>query len=661
MPVVELSREGVPAARARAMVFEDPRSRDLLSRIERIAPTEATVLITGETGTGKEIVARCVHERSARADAAFVPVNCGALSASLIESELFGHERGAFTGALSAQPGWFEAADRGTLFLDEIGDLPLAAQVKLLRVLQEREVVRLGARKALSVDVRIVAATNADLAQAVAEGRFREDLYYRLHVAHLAIAPLRERPADILPLARHLLAVYTQRLGVPRPALSDSACERLLAHPWPGNIRELENAMHRALVVAREGRITVEDFDLAPTSRARTPSQPPPPGPEDPRESLRRALMGTFAEERPNLFAEIEELVFKTAYEVSDRNQLRASRLLGLSRNIVRARLLQYGLLEAPARRRDDVPTANGPMRAASPRPRLLRIAYQSFGMLSLLKATGALEEAVGRGVGIEWVDCATGMQVVDAMAAGAVDLGVVGEAPPVFAQAAHAPFVYLAADPPAPEGEAIVVRADSPLTSLADLRGRVLAVSRGANVVYFVLRALEEAGIATGDVDIRTYSPLDARTAFDRGEIASWAIWDPILASLKRSLPVRVLRDARGLAQNRAIYVGRRSFADDHPDIIETFLGQVGAVGRWANESPAAAAMVLAPHVGLETNALESTLAQTPFDAGPIDAEVVASQQRIADALHRVHFIARPVRVEEAVWVPRRTMRRSA
>src|SRR3954470_9997570 len=194
---------GPLSVRAKALVFEDPLSRALLARIERIAPSDAPVLVTGETGTGKELVARQGHALSNRAARPFVAVNAGAFSASLAESELFGHEKGAFTGAQSAKAGWFEAASGGTLFLDEIGDLPLPLQVKLLRVLQEREVVRLGSRQAIPIDVRLIAATNVDLEEAVAAGHFREDLFYRLNVATILLPPLRERPGDILPLAAY--------------------------------------------------------------------------------------------------------------------------------------------------------------------------------------------------------------------------------------------------------------------------------------------------------------------------------------------------------------------------------------------------------------------------------------------------------------------------
>jgi aliphatic sulfonates family ABC transporter substrate-binding protein len=656
MPVLELSRADAPAVRARALVFEDPLSQAFLKRIERVAPTDATVLVTGETGTGKEIVARHVHDCSARARAPFVAVNCGALTHSLIESELFGHEKGAFTGAVGQKPGWFEAADGGTLFLDEIADLPLSAQVKLLRVLQEREVVRIGARRSIPVDVRLIAATNVDLESAVAGGRFREDLYYRLHVAHLPIAPLRDRPLDLLPLASHFLATYAARLGIARTTLSEDAIARLLAHRWPGNIRELENAMHHALLVACDGRVTADDLRLlaGPHRPISFPPAVAPEPPVDPRAALEKALLALFEEERPSLHEEIEEIVFRAAYEFSEGNQLRAARLLGISRNIVRARLLHHGLL-VPAVRPVAAPRAP---RAGS----CVRVGYQHLGALPLLKATHALEEGLGEiGAKVEWVEQATGMQLVDAIAAGMLDLGVVGESPPVFAQAAYAPVVYLAAEPPAPEGEAIVVHEASPVRSLAELRGKTLAVTRGANVVYFVVRALEEAGLSLGDVTVRPLGPVEARAAFVDGSVDAWAVWNPHLASLRDTLPVRSLRDARGLAHNRAFYIARRAFADENPEIVEAFLGRVGAVGRWANHSRAAAVRALAPSMELPESVVEAILARTPLDARPIDAEAMASQQHIADTFHRLELIARPLQIEEAVWTRPWSVRRSA
>lgn len=333
---------GLPfALRATALVFEDFKSRALLERIRLLGPSSANVLVTGETGTGKELIARHVHKLSTRAEGPFVAVNCGAFSESLVESELFGHERGSFTGANVARAGWFEAARGGTLFLDEIGDLPFSMQVKLLRVLQERQVVRLGSRTPVSIDVRVVAATNVNLEDAVAAGRFREDLYYRLQVATLHIPPLRERPGDVLPLAQHFLALYGERLGLKNPTLSSDAVDVLVnGHSWPGNTRELENVIHHALLVCRENVVRPEDLRLSPLRpRAVTSSA------VDPDQALRKALLTLFEDGRPDLYAEIEAAIMKTAYQFCDRNQVQTARLLGVSRNIVRARLMQCGEL----------------------------------------------------------------------------------------------------------------------------------------------------------------------------------------------------------------------------------------------------------------------------------------------------------------------------
>ncbi len=359
------------SVRAKALVFEDPRSRVLLSRIRQVAPSNATVLIAGETGTGKEIVARHIHELSHRARRPFVAVNCGAFSESLIESDLFGHEKGAFTGAAIGKAGWFEAADGGTLFLDEIGDLPLGAQVKLLRVLQEQEVVRLGSRSPIPVDVRLIAATNVRLEEAVAAGHFREDLFYRLAVARVSVDGLRDRPGDILPLARYFLEVYAAKLGTGGnvPRLSAQAERSLLGHAWMGNIRELENAIHHALLVCRGDEITPEDLPLitlpprrqtgsfaplgADPVAPRTAEPVAPPAalpPPDPRQSLRAALKEIYDEGGPNLWSEIEQMVIQSAYEHARENQLRTARLLGISRNVVRARLLQFGVLTSGSR-----------------------------------------------------------------------------------------------------------------------------------------------------------------------------------------------------------------------------------------------------------------------------------------------------------------------
>jgi sigma-54 dependent transcriptional regulator len=349
--------------RAKALTFDDPKSLVLLERIHLVAPSDATVLVTGESGTGKELIARLVHSLSERRDGPFVAVNCGAFSETLIESELFGHERGAFTGAISSQPGWFESANRGTLFLDEVGDLPLAAQVKLLRVLQEREVVPVGSRKTVKIDVRLVTATNVNLEAAVRAGHFREDLYYRLNVVKLSLLPLRERPGDIGPLIQHFLESYAKRLRITPPALTDAALERLHAHSWPGNIRELENVIHHALLVSSGGFIDVADLQfsalsLAPHARvddalaataAAAVAANPSRRPRDIAEAtgaLREAIVDLLELGTPRLWQHIEDTVYRSTFEFSENNQLRTSRLLDLSRNIVRARLAQLGILK---------------------------------------------------------------------------------------------------------------------------------------------------------------------------------------------------------------------------------------------------------------------------------------------------------------------------
>ena len=248
------------------MVGESAALRKTLTQAEAVAPTSATVLITGETGTGKELLARAIHELSPRRNKPFIRVNCAAIPIGLVESELFGHERGAFTGADKRRPGRFELADGGTLFLDEIGEMPLEAQVKLLRVLEDGEIDRIGGTRTVPVDVRIVAATNADLLSAIGEGRFRSDLYYRLRVFPLVLPSLRERPEDIPLLAQHFLENYRRKLKRPPLELSGSTIERLLRYSWPGNIRELQNLIERGVILARSGIVEIDDQLLMPST-----------------------------------------------------------------------------------------------------------------------------------------------------------------------------------------------------------------------------------------------------------------------------------------------------------------------------------------------------------------------------------------------------------
>jgi two-component system, NtrC family, nitrogen regulation response regulator NtrX len=243
------------------MVGRSYAIKSLLDRVEKVASTPARVLVTGENGTGKELVARAIHRQSQRAKGPFVEVNCAAIPTELIESELFGHMKGSFTGAISDRPGKFEIADKGTLFLDEVGDMSLAAQAKVLRVLQDGVVTRIGGSKPVQVDVRVVAATNKRLEEEIAAGRFREDLYYRLNVVPLHAPPLRERKEDIPLLVAHFLTQLSEREGVAPRAIEPAALQRLAEYDWPGNVRELRNTVERLLILAPGPRITAADVD----------------------------------------------------------------------------------------------------------------------------------------------------------------------------------------------------------------------------------------------------------------------------------------------------------------------------------------------------------------------------------------------------------------
>jgi len=329
---------------AKTLVFADPVSRHLLAYLEKLAPSEAAVLICGETGTGKELVAKHIHQSSGR-KGPFMAVNCGAISDQLAESELFGHEPGSFTGAVGRREGWFEAADGGTLFLDEVGDLPIPMQVKLLRVLQEREVVRIGSRKPIAVDVRVVAATSVDLGHAVAAGRFRRDLFYRLNTALARLPALRERPGDVLPLADHFLRVYCKRMQRPEAKLSAGAASALLAHSWPGNIRELENVIHFALLMSNGAEIHAEHLKVREWSVSNDSAVPTAHPNADPLEVIGAQLRRAFLNPTDTLFDDLERLIVTETYQHCGSNQVQSAALLGISRNVLRTLLKRHGLL----------------------------------------------------------------------------------------------------------------------------------------------------------------------------------------------------------------------------------------------------------------------------------------------------------------------------
>jgi len=322
------------------LVGRSPAMVEVYKEVGRVARTEMTVLLMGESGTGKELVARAVHANSTRAKGPFITVNMAAIPRDLIESELYGHEKGSFTGAVERRPGKFELASGGTLFLDEIGEMPIELQAKLLRVLQEREVDRVGGNRPMPVDVRIVAATNADLARSVEEGRFRRDLYYRLAVVPIRLPPLREREGDVVLLARHFIARYGEQLKGRPVTLARDAEPLLLAHPWPGNVRELQNVLQRVLLKLNGTRISANDLvGLLPAAAhaerglsGLVEALLDAPEPADGKGRYQAAL------------ASMEQPLIAAALVRTKGNQLRAAELLGMNRNTLRERMRALGM-----------------------------------------------------------------------------------------------------------------------------------------------------------------------------------------------------------------------------------------------------------------------------------------------------------------------------
>ncbi|MFL6236731.1 MAG: sigma 54-interacting transcriptional regulator [Thermoanaerobaculia bacterium] len=328
---VQALRDELAATRGYHRVLgESKRWKDVLTQAAKVAPTETTVLLTGESGTGKEVVARFLHRGSPRADGPFVALNCAALPETLLESELFGHEKGAFTGAVTARPGRIEQAAGGVLFLDEVGEMSPAVQAKLLRVLQEREFQRLGGTRPIKADVRVVAATNRDLTAALSRGEFREDLYYRLSVFEIRLPPLRERREDILPMAEAFLEEIGPAVGRPAAGISRQAHEALLSYPWPGNVRELRNALERATILCDGGLITLEHLPIS-VGRPNGTAAPQP-------ETADAFPLGGI-----QLDAVERDLIAKALRE-AENNRSRAARLLGITRSQLYSRMQKYGL-----------------------------------------------------------------------------------------------------------------------------------------------------------------------------------------------------------------------------------------------------------------------------------------------------------------------------
>ena len=309
------------------IVARSPKMQEVLATVERVAPTNSTVLLGGESGVGKDLIARAIHEKSRRAQGPFLKINSTAIPENLLESELFGFEKGAFTGAVASKPGKFELADKGTLFLDEIGDVPPATQVKLLRVLQEREFERLGGTKIIKVDVRLIAATNRDLREALEQGTFREDLYYRLNVVPIDIAPLRERREDIPDLVNLFISRFAGDSGKPVEGITPEAMQILVNYHWPGNVRELQNIVERASALAKGSVLEPGDIHL------------------DIRPSKATNSAGGFLPDGMTLEQWEDEMV-QEALRRAHGNKSQAARLLGLSRNALRYRLSKIGIAD---------------------------------------------------------------------------------------------------------------------------------------------------------------------------------------------------------------------------------------------------------------------------------------------------------------------------
>lgn len=336
--------EAPSTAATEAIIGSSGPMQELYKAIGRAAPTDATVLIRGESGTGKELVARAIYQYSARADRPFLVINCVAIPETLLESELFGYEKGAFTGAVHRRIGKIEQAGGGTLFLDEIGDMPMPIQAKILRMLQAKSIERLGGRQAIGVDVRIVAATNRNLEQAIADGRFREDLYFRLNVVTLNLPPLRARAGDVALLTQYFLNRFSQILGRPNPGITLEAAAILNGYSWPGNVRELANTIEKSLIFSRGRPIGPEDVTAHVLSHNHQTGQVP----ETPDEAIRRWAARALAGGGNNLLAELTDhvagIIISEALTMTGGNRTKAAELLGLSRPTLLAKMEKYNL-----------------------------------------------------------------------------------------------------------------------------------------------------------------------------------------------------------------------------------------------------------------------------------------------------------------------------
>ncbi|HDG1708953.1 TPA: sigma-54-dependent Fis family transcriptional regulator [Kluyvera ascorbata] len=618
-------------------ILVDPASQAFQKVLNRLAPTDATVLIIGETGTGKEVVARYLHHHSQRANAPFLAVNCGALTESLAESELFGHEKGAFSGATHRHEGWFEAAEGGTLLLDEIGELSLSLQVKLLRVLQEREITRVGSHRPIRINVRVIAATHVDLKRAIQERRFREDLFYRLNIAAVNLPPLRQRKQDIPVLAAHFIQRYAHRLGRAEQQIAPETLELMLTYPWPGNIRELENTLHNAVLLNPDALLLPEHLRLTSATSSPLPAQ-------DESDELTTFIRRQLQTHSGALYDRMLRAMIQTAMSQSDNNQSQAASLLGMSRHALRTQLAHLGVIKQRRKPGEPLP--------APPRERELRIGYQRFGNLGVLKARQLLEQSFAdSGVNVLWSEYPAGPQLLQALSNDEIDFGTTGEAPPIFAQAKDNALLYVAWEPPAPRSVAMVVPHDSDIRSIEQLKGKRIALNKGSNVHWLLVQILEEAGLGLGDVKIVYAPPKYPLTASDYLAADAWMMWDPVLSAAERSGTLRVLATGEGRVNNHQFYITRRQYAQHNEEIISGIVAALVKTGKFIDRHRHEAAQLLASELGLDTGALVCALARRSHQTREMDMQAIRAQQTIADRFYALGLLNRPVAVREALW----------